>query len=371
MKRMKRRLLSAFTALILAAGCFILPCSAGTMVTETRFEDVTIYDSCASYVEYVAERGYFVGTSATTFEPDKIINRGEYVTVLAAMYQKLTGETLTETTDAFSDVSQGDWYAVAVNWACENGITAGYPDGTFRPQGKMTVEMEAIFANRFLELLGVEPSQEFRWGAASPASDWAAADVEYACSVGLFTHSVYPKTEVTRAGAAELITHLDEAIRYPTLPNPADYAIHIYYDSDTDLEMEHTSTESPGKGWTILEDYETYLALVEQVQGLAVVDSEVYPQRTDAVYTPLEESAFEEYNVLAILRASTSDHLYYPQLSSWTAEGDTCQVQLISYAKAYTGSGAGAVFFLPVPKTVSNVEVQEAHHVSDNDWFVN
>ena len=39
---------------------------------------------------------------------------------------------------AFSDVPQWEWYYDYVTRLSETGVIAGYEDGTFRPEGKVT-----------------------------------------------------------------------------------------------------------------------------------------------------------------------------------------------------------------------------------------
>ncbi len=50
----------------------------------------------------------------------------------------------------FSDVKPGDPYYDAITWMVGQGITTGYPDGTFRPAGIVTREAVAAFLYRSL-----------------------------------------------------------------------------------------------------------------------------------------------------------------------------------------------------------------------------
>lgn len=47
-------------------------------------------------------------------------------------------ETWCDNVAGFTDVSSADWYADDVQWAKDAGIAAGYDDGTFRPDRKIT-----------------------------------------------------------------------------------------------------------------------------------------------------------------------------------------------------------------------------------------
>jgi len=57
----------------------------------------------------------------------------------------------------FSDIPDNKWYSKAVNWASEEGIVSGYPDGTFRPGGSLT---RGEFAVMIDKLLGLEEEAE-------------------------------------------------------------------------------------------------------------------------------------------------------------------------------------------------------------------
>ncbi len=70
------------------------------------------------------------GTSATTFSPDRICNRGQVVTFL----WRAAGEPEPRTTEnPFYDVSVSDYFYKPVLWAIENKITDGTGDHTFSP----------------------------------------------------------------------------------------------------------------------------------------------------------------------------------------------------------------------------------------------
>ncbi len=47
----------------------------------------------------------------------------------------MEGQPSASASDHFSDVTAGKWYSDAVNWAAENNIVSGLPNGT-SPQTK-------------------------------------------------------------------------------------------------------------------------------------------------------------------------------------------------------------------------------------------
>ena len=68
-----------------------------------------------------------------TKNADATVNRAQVVTFL---YRYEKAEAGTES--GFADVAEDAWFASAVAWAVENGITNGTGDGQFSPAGDCT-----------------------------------------------------------------------------------------------------------------------------------------------------------------------------------------------------------------------------------------
>lgn len=80
-------------------------------------------------------------------EPNAAINRAQMVTMLwRAMDQPTAGGTA-----SFTDVSADSYYAQAVAWAVENGITTGVGGGRFDPTATCTRAQIAAFLARSMK----------------------------------------------------------------------------------------------------------------------------------------------------------------------------------------------------------------------------
>jgi len=80
--------------------------------------------------------GYISGTSPTTASPNSSLTREQAAYILGSnlMLQEGSGESLT-----FSDSRTFDsWSRGMIQAASEAGLISGYPDGTFRPQNRIT-----------------------------------------------------------------------------------------------------------------------------------------------------------------------------------------------------------------------------------------
>ena len=97
----------------------------------TQFADVDEGAYYAKAVAWAVENGVTNGTSATTFSPDA--TRAQIVTLL---YRALGSETQAQI--AFTDVAADAYYVGAVAWAAANEITCGTSDTTFSPNAVCT-----------------------------------------------------------------------------------------------------------------------------------------------------------------------------------------------------------------------------------------
>ncbi len=108
------------------------------------FTDVDMDSYYAKAVLWAAENGVTIGTSATTFSPDEVCTRAQMVALLYRLSgAKASGEP------SFSDVPAGAYYAEAVNWAIENGITTGTGGNRFSPDAPCSRAEMVTFIYRY------------------------------------------------------------------------------------------------------------------------------------------------------------------------------------------------------------------------------
>ena len=92
------------------------------------FRDVKPSDFYYEAVLWAVEQGITKGISETEFAPAEKCNRAQVVTFL---WRAMGQPEVTAAENPFSDVVATEWYAPAVLWAVEKGITNGIGDGTF------------------------------------------------------------------------------------------------------------------------------------------------------------------------------------------------------------------------------------------------
>ena len=102
---------------------------------ENPFVDVADDAYYADAVLWAAEEGITGGTSATTFSPDAICTRAQAVTFL---WRAAGSPAPKSSVNPFTDVAAGSYYYDAVLWAVENGITNGTSATAFSPNADCT-----------------------------------------------------------------------------------------------------------------------------------------------------------------------------------------------------------------------------------------
>ena len=108
------------------------------------FDDVSANAYYADAVKWAVEQGITSGTSATTFSPDMSCTRAQIVTFL----WRANGSPKADGANPFTDVSADAYYYDAVLWAVKEGITSGTTAATFSPDATVTRGQTVTFLYR-------------------------------------------------------------------------------------------------------------------------------------------------------------------------------------------------------------------------------
>ena len=154
--------------------------------TTVSFADVSSDSYCAGAVKWAVENGVTNGTTATTFSPNAACTRGQIVTFL----WRAAGSPAPKTTvNPFTDVAADAYYAKAVLWAVENGITNGTTAATFSPDAPCTRAQAVTFLFRGAIANGLEAVtlQELISGFSDAASlpGYAVSAMNWALANGI------------------------------------------------------------------------------------------------------------------------------------------------------------------------------------------
>ena len=173
------------------------------------FTDVSAADWFYEAVGYVYAKGMMRGLSESTFAPYATTDRAMIVTIL----HRLEGSPAALPA-AFTDVSEGQYYALPVAWASSAGIVEGYEDATFRPESPITREQMAAILYRYARYKGLDVSVTGdlgRFPDASSVSLYASDAMSWAVGSGLIAGldgALQPGGAAGRAQVAVILQRL-------------------------------------------------------------------------------------------------------------------------------------------------------------------
>lgn len=133
------------------------------------FVDVPADAYYASAVNWAVQRGVTSGTGGSYFSPDMTVTRGQAVTFL---WRAAGQPKVSAGVNPFTDVPQGAYYYDAVLWAVQQGITNGTSDTAFSPDLPLHRDQMLTFLCRAN-------------GGYAGGADWASLAVSWAGTRGL------------------------------------------------------------------------------------------------------------------------------------------------------------------------------------------
>lgn len=178
---------------------------SGTEETPVRFTDVPDGAYYADAVRWAVENGITTGTGENTFSPDAPCTRAQMVTFL---WRANGSPEPKDSSSRFSDVSAGAYYYKAVLWAVENGITTGTGATTFSPDATVTRGQTVTFLHR---AAGSPQASGSRFSDVDSDAYYAAAvawAVANGITDGVSATSFAPGSPCTRA---QIVTFLYRA----------------------------------------------------------------------------------------------------------------------------------------------------------------
>lgn len=186
-------------------------CDGGELCPSAHLTDVELNAWYHEAVDYVVEHGIMAGVSATAFQPNGSLTRGQVVQIL----HNLEGKP-EETAEApFTDTA-GHWALEAIAWAAQNNVVAGYDDGTFGPEKLVTREEFAQMMYNYAKFKGYDLTAGgdlTQFPDAGAISDWAETALNWASGKGLINGhdngTIDPQGNTTRAQAASIMKNFD------------------------------------------------------------------------------------------------------------------------------------------------------------------
>ena len=195
-------------------------------------DDKSISDDYAESVAVLNGMGVFKGYEDGSFKPEGNITRAEVATIIYRIYTadvaKNDKSGLYATYNKFSDMAGAGWAQGYIGYCANASLVKGYPDGTFKPSGKVTgYEVLAMI----LRAVGYDKNNEFS------GADWALHVAQTAQQLGVLDN-VAKTTDLNAPASRELVAELlFQAIQVPTVT----YTPAFGYQADKVQKLEQVS----------------------------------------------------------------------------------------------------------------------------------
>jgi hypothetical protein len=129
-------------------------------VDPSQFTDVPNNNQFCKAIQQMASLGVVNGYTATTFGPNKIVQRQEIAAFLVRLAEAINNSPVTDLPKAstgFTDVPKSSIFSGDINWLVGNKITKGATATTFAPHADALRQEVAAFVNRFAGTLATNP----------------------------------------------------------------------------------------------------------------------------------------------------------------------------------------------------------------------
>ncbi len=154
--------------------------------------------------------GLFKGMSETVFAPEQKMNRAMFVTVL----HRMAGEPEVDASaPVFTDVPADAYYAEAVAWAVERGVTRGVSQTLFAPDKDLSRQELVTMFHRYVKSTGADVSGTndlSGYSDAAKIAPWAVEAFGWAVDAGVIqgmdNGTLSPETAAVRAQVAAILS---------------------------------------------------------------------------------------------------------------------------------------------------------------------
>ncbi|MBR2896836.1 MAG: S-layer homology domain-containing protein, partial [Oscillospiraceae bacterium] len=141
--------------------CFLKKCTAAVLAlcltasfaavtAGAAFSDIGAETPNTEYVAILTKKGIVKGFDDGNFRPAEVCTRGQFLTFLWRASDAPAAKKYAE----IKDIGGGEYYASAVYWAYENGLTKIYSDGTFKADAPVDREHAAYYLYKWAKLYG-------------------------------------------------------------------------------------------------------------------------------------------------------------------------------------------------------------------------
>ncbi len=164
-------------------------------------------------IDYLQSRDMVSGYPDHSFKPGAFITRAEFTTLLISFLNATEeANNLTKGESSFGDVPNDHWAKGYIELAKELGIVSGDERGNYKPYLMISREEAIVMLVNALKVTNIEEPEDLPYSDYKDISAWAIKAVSYAADKGLVQGypdgSFKPQNRLTRAEVTVLLEHL-------------------------------------------------------------------------------------------------------------------------------------------------------------------
>jgi hypothetical protein len=160
-------------------------------VSGSTYKDVQGYWG-EPYISGLASRGIIGGFPDGSFKPNDQITRAQF----AAIAAKALSVPSAGASSTFRDVPTRHWAANVISAVSSAGLVTGFPDGTFRPEDKITRAQALVILAKALKNASPNANELNSYSDASQVPTWAQQSVSIAAGGHIIVN--YPDPSLIR-----------------------------------------------------------------------------------------------------------------------------------------------------------------------------
>lgn len=176
---------------------------------DVPFSDIATGSEYFEALKFLKENGLVAGYSDGTFKPVQQVSRAEAVTLILRAINEQPKESLNA---VFRDVTLDPWFAKFIYTAFQLGFVKGNPDGTFKPDAPVNIA-------EFLTMLmvsantDIDPQITVTLPQGISQTDWFAPFIQEAMKRNILENvdSIDPAKPLTRGEIAKMLYRLKQA----------------------------------------------------------------------------------------------------------------------------------------------------------------
>ncbi len=176
--------MNKLTSTVLFSGLTTLILAPQVFAQTTNFVDTRGYWA-EQYISTLADRNIIGGFPDGSFKPSADITRAQF----AAIAVRAFNLPLSNTNSNFTDVRSNYWASPAISAVSNSGLVTGFPDGTFRPEERITrAQALVILAKALGNKFSPDAGRLERFSDRQAVPDWAKESISKAASAGIIVN---------------------------------------------------------------------------------------------------------------------------------------------------------------------------------------